>query len=252
MNDGLHIRQLAFWYRTDDAPIVYDSTFSVPPGFFVAIVGESGSGKSTLLRLSAGLLQAQLADQPSDTAKLAGSVHYDGRSVLRPQPEFAFVPQNFQAGFLPALSARDNILLAVKEDGISKEEAEEAEMLIRETGIVDAALLNIKQLSGGQQQRVAICRALVTKPRLLFMDEPFANLDPTLKPTMGELLSRLRKRYGLSVLMVTHDIEGAVKIADSTVGVKPGYARPIYEVFPKNVTPDVVETWMLKVADGRN
>jgi len=117
-------------------------------------------------------------------------------------------------------------------------------MLIRETGIVDAALLNIRQLSGGQQQRVAICRALVTKPRLLFMDEPFANLDPTLKPTMDELLFRLRRRYNLSVLMVTHDIEGAVRIADEVVGVKPGYSRPFYMSWRRGVKHEEVGAWM--------
>jgi len=96
---GLRVEALSFWYRTDDAPTVYDCTFSVPQGAFVAIVGESGSGKSTLLRLAAGLLPAQLADQPSDHAKLKGAVLYEEHIVMRPRPEFAFVPQNFQAGF---------------------------------------------------------------------------------------------------------------------------------------------------------
>ena len=244
MTAGLKVSSLAFWYRTDRAPTVYDCSFAVPPCSFVAIVGQSGSGKSTLLRLCAGLLQAQLADQPSDTARLEGVVAYDEGQVSRPLPAFGLVPQNFQAGFLPTLSAKDNILLAVKQDGIDEKEAAEAEMLIRDTGIVDAALLNIRQLSGGQQQRVAICRALVTQPRMLFMDEPFANLDPTLRPTMDQLLNRLRDRYLLSGLLVTHDIAGAVRLADFIVGVKPSYARPRYEYWERGVTTEEVHEWM--------
>lgn len=244
MTKGLVVDGLSFWYRTDDAPTVYGCSFQVEPGAFVAIVGQSGSGKSTLLRLTAGLLQSQLSDQPSDTARIEGRVRYEGSAVARPLSDFAFVPQNFQAGFLPSLSARDNILLAVRSDGITSDEAAEAEMLIRDTGIVDAAMLNIKQLSGGQQQRVAICRALVTRPRMLFMDEPFANLDPTLKPTMDQLLFTLRERYHLSLLLVTHDIEGAIRIADLIVGVKPGYSRPAHTTWAKGVQRAEVESWM--------
>jgi ABC-type nitrate/sulfonate/bicarbonate transport system ATPase subunit len=76
------------------------------------------------------------------------------------------------------------------------------------------------------------------------MDEPFANLDPTLRPTMDELLDKLRQRYLLSGLLVTHDIEGAVRLADSIVGVKPTYAGPQYRLWPAKSERKAIESWM--------
>lgn len=244
MDDVLRLEHASFWYDFSQPPVVFDCNLRVKESQFVAIVGQSGSGKSTLLRLSCGLLQSDLRAYPNDAARFGGRVIFDGRDIDGPTSRLGYVPQSFQAGMMPSRTARDNILLAVKEDGISDVERRTAEELIRQTGIADAARLNIRQLSGGQQQRVAICRALVTRPKLLFMDEPFANLDPTLKPGMNHLLKSLRTDYGLAVLMVTHDVYGAGSLADEIVGVKPGYGRPSYSSWPQGVPPKDIEDWM--------
>src|SRR5262249_31537595 len=110
----------------------------------------------------------------------------------------------------------------------SAEEKALATTLMSTSGIAEAAHMNILRLSGGQQQRVAICRALIKKPKILFMDEPFANLDPTLKPGIGELLRKLRQEYNLSLMIVTHDIEGALTLADRILGIKSRYSTPEY------------------------
>lgn len=244
MGELLRLENASFWYDVSQPPVVFDCNMRVAEAQFVAIVGQSGSGKSTLLRLSCGLLQSDLRAYPNDAARFAGRVCFDGRDVDGPTSRLGYVPQSFQTGMMPSKTARDNILLAVKEDGISDVERQTAEELIRQTGITDAARLNIRQLSGGQQQRVAICRALVTRPKLLFMDEPFANLDPTLKPGMNHLLQDLRAEYGLAVLMVTHDVYGASSLADVIVGVKPGYGRPSYSLWRRGTSPSEIEGWM--------
>ncbi|HEV7238601.1 MAG TPA: ATP-binding cassette domain-containing protein [Thermoanaerobaculia bacterium] len=244
MKEVLRLEHASFWYDVSQPPVVFDCNMSVDASQFVAIVGQSGSGKSTLLRLSCGLLQSDLRAYPNDAARFGGKVRFDGQEVDGPTSRLGYVPQSFQAGMMPSRTARDNILLAVKEDGISELERRTAEELIRQTGIADAARLNIRQLSGGQQQRVAICRALITRPKLLFMDEPFANLDPTLKPGMNHLLQSLRAEYGLAVLMVTHDVYGAASLADVIIGVKPGYGRPSYSTWLRGSGPADIEDWM--------
>ena len=223
----LEIKALSFWYQVTAPPVVYQCTFVVKPREFVAVVGESGGGKSTILRLSSGLLQQHLGDVGT-LAFLEGAVMFDGRLVSAPLDEFGYVPQNFSAGLYPAGSALENVLMAVAEDGISQSERALAAELLDVSGLSDVAHLNVRQLSGGQQQRVAICRALVKKPMLLFMDEPFANLDSSLRPEMGDLLNRIRERDELAILLVTHDIEGAIKLANTIVGVRATYGRPMY------------------------
>ncbi|MFH0801857.1 MAG: ATP-binding cassette domain-containing protein [bacterium] len=246
----LTVNNLSFWYHTTEFPTVYRCSFSVAKNEFVAIVGESGGGKSTLLRLVCGLLQAQNRERPELEYRIEGIVEYDGNNILKPHSEFAYVPQNFQAGLLPALSVRDNILLAVKRDGITKDKLEYADALMKLSGIIDVAQFKVGHLSGGQQQRVAICRALITKPCVLFMDEPFANLDPTLKPEMSKLLKHLRDEYSLLLLFVTHDIENATNLADKIVGVKCGYGKPKYKlwIIENNAKRDVlrreIEKWI--------
>lgn len=225
----LTVSNLTFWYDTAKSPLIYRCNFEVREREFVAIVGESGGGKTTLLHLCCGLLQAQLDDNIECRYHIEGTVRFNGEEVKKPHPLFSYVPQKYQAALHPVKTAKDNVLMAVLEDGNSQHETILADHLLETCGILDQANINVRRLSGGQQQRVAICRALIKEPSLLLMDEPFANLDFTLKPHMQVLLSGLRDKHPLSVLLVTHDIESAVSLADKIVGVKQTYGIPEHQ-----------------------
>lgn len=185
------VTNLSFWYHTSEPAVVFDCTFTVRGNEFVAILGISGSGKTTLLRLACGILQAICADSPELGYRISGCVDFEGRAVSSAHPEFAYVPQMFQPSLFQSWSGKKNVLLAVEEDGISQQERDDADFLLKSSNLWDQARRNIRSLSGGEQQRIAICRALLTKPKVLFMDEPFANLD-LIKPVMSGLLSQLR------------------------------------------------------------
>ena len=244
----LRAEGLSFWYDRGDPPIIYRSNFVVPPAHILAIVGASGSGKSTLLRLAAGLMQAQLRRYGSGRARREGAVYFRSEALREPRPEFSYVPQNCGGSLLPALSARNNVLLAVAANGISPEERRDADDLLAATGIASVGHLRIDKLSGGQRQRVAICRALITRPQIIFLDEPFASLDPGLRPSMGELLIQLR-RNGLSVLMVTHDVAETVRIADEVLSIRITYGRPLDRLWRSgdaDFNQERIESWMIR------
>jgi ABC-type nitrate/sulfonate/bicarbonate transport system ATPase subunit len=246
----LDVNHLSFWYSISEPPVIYDCSFSLQPGEFLAIVGRSGCGKSTLLRLCCGLVQAELAQTPEGKDRLKGEVIFNDSKdnkqyrLEKPHPDFAYVAQNFQVGLLPSLTARKNVELAVKEGGVDKDETALARALLEEFEIADSASVKVPRLSGGQQQRVAICRALVKKPKLLFMDEPFANLDPTLTPTITDLLLRCRKHEGFSLLLVTHDISNALDLADRVLAIRTTYGEPEVEPFEKSTGVEAIVSWI--------
>jgi len=245
----LRTESLSFWYNISEPPIVYECSLALEEEQFLAIVGESGCGKTTLLRLLCGLTQARLKNYPG-IFQLEGEVRFQDELVKGPDPRFGYVPQSFTTGLLPSRTALSNILVAVWEDGISLEERTEADRLMETTGITDVADLNIRKLSGGQQQRVAICRSLITHPSIIFMDEPFANLDPTLKPEMSQILNTLRSERQLALVIVTHDIEGAIGLADRILCLKPTFGTPLLREWPVNETSHMptlrqeIEAWM--------
>jgi len=180
--------------------ILANVSFEVRSGETVAVVGVSGSGKSTLLALLAGL------DTPTaGTVRVEGHDLYaldeDGRAALRGRLA-GFVFQSFQ--LLPAMSALENVMLPLELAG-APEPRPAAQAMLERVGL--GARLNHypKQLSGGEQQRVAIARAFVSRPRLLFADEPTGNLDPATGAQVIELLFSLNRENGATLLMVTHD-----------------------------------------------
>jgi putative ABC transport system ATP-binding protein len=183
-------------------------SLEVAEGELTAVMGPSGSGKSTLMHLLAGL------DEPT-----SGTVELAGREItgmsdteltkLRRQ-HIGFVFQFFN--LLPMLSAEENVLLPLSIAG-TKPDKEWVEELLADVGLTDRRTHRPSELSGGQQQRVAIARSLVTKPSVLFADEPTGNLDST---TSGEILELLRaavEARGQTTVMVTHDARAAT-IAD--------------------------------------
>jgi putative ABC transport system ATP-binding protein len=174
--------------------------FEILHGDTVAIVGASGSGKSTLLSLLAGL------DTPSD-----GSVVLDGETLSRLDEDgrarvrgekVGFVFQSFQ--LLPSLTALENVMLPLELRGDAEVQGP-AEQILRKVGLGERLGHYPRQLSGGEQQRVALARAFVTRPSLLFADEPTGNLDTHTGQAIIELLFALNAEAGTTLVLVTHD-----------------------------------------------
>ena len=186
-------------------------TFEVDSEEVVSIVGPSGAGKTTVLRIIAGLL-----DQTS------GTVTVDGAPVNGPPPGVAVVFQDYSRSLLPWLTIRGNVTLPLRSKGISKLEARaKANEALRSVGLAGKEKLRPWQLSGGMQQRVAIARALAYEPKLLLMDEPFASVDAQTRMDLEDLVLPLRDKYGVTIVIVTHDIDEAVYLSDRVVVLTP-------------------------------
>jgi putative ABC transport system ATP-binding protein len=180
--------------------ILDDIHFSIEPGDAVAIVGASGSGKSTLLALMAGL------DTPSQgrvvlDGEAMSSLDEDGRARVRAE-KVGFVFQSFQ--LLPSLTALENVMLPLELRGDADVQAP-ARAILEQVGLGARLDHYPRQLSGGEQQRVALARAFVTRPSLLFADEPTGNLDTRTGQAIIELLFDLNAERGTTLVLVTHD-----------------------------------------------
>jgi NitT/TauT family transport system ATP-binding protein len=195
-----------------------DASFEFEQGDLVALLGPSGCGKTTLLRIVGGLI-----------AKSAGSVAIGGREITRPMGDYGFV---FQApSLMPWRNVLDNVLFPMeilkRNDAAARRHAHELLDLVGLSGFLSA---RPHQLSGGMQQRVALCRALVHRPKLLLMDEPFGALDELTRMDMNDLLLRIRHETRASVLFVTHSISEAVYLSDKVVIFSKRPARVVRQV----------------------
>jgi len=180
--------------------ILEDVGFTIPAGEAVAIIGASGSGKSTLLSLLAGL------DVPSEgevrlDGELLSSLDEDGRARVRGE-KVGFVFQSFQ--LLPSLTALENVMLPLELRGDADAEGP-ARAILGQVGLAGRLGHYPRQLSGGEQQRVALARAFVTRPAVLFADEPTGNLDTRTGEAIVELLFQLNRESGTTLVLVTHD-----------------------------------------------
>jgi putative ABC transport system ATP-binding protein len=180
--------------------------FRIAPGEAVAIVGASGSGKSTLLSLLAGL------DAPTSGSVSLGEVKLsvldeDGRAKLRGE-RIGFVFQSFQ--LLPALTALENVMLPLELRG-DRDAESPARAILARVGLAERLDHYPRQLSGGEQQRVALARAFVTRPALLFADEPTGNLDTATGQAIIDLLFELNQQLGTTLVLVTHDEQLAAR-----------------------------------------
>jgi putative ABC transport system ATP-binding protein len=178
----------------------------IKPGESIAIVGESGSGKSTLLSLLAGL------DTPSTgTVLIKGrditKLNEDGRAAMRNEL-VGFVFQSFQ--LLPGLTALENVMLPLELSGDDNAESA-ARALLDRVGLSHRLSHTPKQLSGGEQQRVALARAFVTRPAILFADEPTGNLDSKTGAHIIDLLFELNQEQHTTLILVTHDASLAAR-----------------------------------------
>ena len=184
-------------------------------GEFVTFVGSSGCGKSTLLRLIAGL------DHPS-----GGRIQVDGSPVEGPGPDRGMVFQKYS--LYPWLNAADNVAFGMRLQGMTSADVRDRTAYFLEVvGLRDAATKLPRELSGGMQQRVAIARALATNPSVLLLDEPFGALDLQNRETMQDFLHKLWQRTGLTVLLITHDVEEALVLAQRVHVLAPNPGRII-------------------------
>jgi NitT/TauT family transport system ATP-binding protein len=178
--------------------------FEVRRGAFVCFVGPSGAGKSTLLRCLAGL-----------QTPTAGQISFNGSAVTEPPQGLALVFQDYSRSLMPWLTVLDNVTLPLRGGSLTRRQRDEQGMVaLQEVGLAKAASQYPWQLSGGMQQRVAIARALAYRPVAVLMDEPFASVDAQTRADLEDLMLSVRKHLGISVLLVTHDIDEAVYLSD--------------------------------------
>ncbi|MEV0088816.1 ABC transporter ATP-binding protein [Saccharopolyspora sp. NPDC050642] len=183
---------------------IADLTFQVRTGELACIVGPSGCGKSTMLRSISGLIKPT-----------TGDVELGGNPVNGVPEDLAVVFQDYSRSLFPWLSVRSNVEFPLRSRGLSKaERRSRADEVLEWVGLSAAAKKYPWQLSGGMQQRVSIARALACRPALLLMDEPFASVDAQTRFELEDLLLRVRKQFDSTVLLVTHDIDESIYLAD--------------------------------------
>jgi NitT/TauT family transport system ATP-binding protein len=195
--------------------VLDDISFQIGAGELVCLVGPSGSGKSTLLRILAGLLPAQ-----------SGSLMLHGRQIRGPQPGVSLVFQD--SNLMPWRSALENIRLPLEINGqVNGAASARAQAMVDLVGLRGFEGALPADLSGGMAQRVAIGRALVQDPEILLMDEPFGSLDALTRERMGEELLRIWDADKKTIVLVTHDINEAVYLADRVLvlGARPAQVK---------------------------
>lgn len=198
--------------------VLKDINLEVQEGEFIAIVGHSGCGKSTLLKIIAGL-------EKNDT----GLVTVDGKEVDGPGMDRGMIFQEHR--LFPWMSIEKNVQLGLK--GLSKEEKTKlSNQYLELVKLSEFKKAYPSQLSGGMSQRAAIARSLVSQPEVLLLDEPFGALDALTKIELQEELLKIRERFHNTMLMVTHDIEEAVYLADRIVvmSARPGRIKDVIKV----------------------
>jgi sulfonate transport system ATP-binding protein len=186
-------------------------TLDVAPGEIVAVIGGSGCGKSTLLRACSGL------DAPTQ-----GSVTLDGLAITKPHEKIGIIFQ--EPRLLPWLSVADNVGFGI-EDRPKAERAERVAHALERVGLTDKANVWPRELSGGQAQRVAIARALVPRPEVLLLDEPFSALDAFTRVDLQDHLLNLWNEFRPTLILVTHDVEEAIALADRIIVMRPRPGR---------------------------
>ncbi|MFD2922801.1 ABC transporter ATP-binding protein [Halobacillus naozhouensis] len=184
---------------------VKQTSITIQEGEFFSLLGPSGCGKTTLLKLVAGLL-----------APDAGDVFLNDKKITPVVPEERGFSMVFQEALLfPHMTVEENVAFGLKMKGIRKRKRmEKARETLVSVGLEGFGKRYPSVLSGGQKQRVSLARAIAPEPRLLLMDEPFSALDPGLREEMRELVARMHKEHGVTILFVTHDREEAFQLSD--------------------------------------
>lgn len=200
--------------------VLQDVNLTVYEGEFICMIGHSGCGKSTLLNMVAGF------NRPS-----SGEICLRSKPILRPGPDRMVVFQNYS--LLPWMTAFENVLLAVKQvytDKSKEEKIKIAKDSLAMVGLTEAMDKKPKQLSGGMRQRVSIARALSIRPEVLILDEPFGALDVMTREELQEELLTIWNEHKVTALMITHEIDEALFLADRIVMMSNGPAANIAEI----------------------
>ncbi|MEV8614739.1 ABC transporter ATP-binding protein [Amycolatopsis sp. NPDC051373] len=207
----LTVEHLKKSYRSagSELEVLRDISFTVNAGEFVTIVGPSGAGKTTLLRCLSGLL-------PSSGGKVV--LTETGKVIESPPPEVACVFQDYSRSLMPWSKVGRNVAIPLKNkirDRAARRVA--VRKALEEVGLDGFDDSYPWQLSGGMQQRVAIARAIAYRPEFLIMDEPFASVDAQTRADLEDLVLRVRHDAGLTIVLVTHDIDEAVYLGDRVI-----------------------------------
>jgi NitT/TauT family transport system ATP-binding protein len=194
-------------YRRAQANAIEGVSLAVEPGEAVALLGRSGCGKSTLLHIMSGLI-----------APSAGCARIDGRLVDAPSPSLVVMFQ--QPSLYPWMTVAQNVALGLRFTGRRHEIKQVVPDMLALVELSDFADRNVQGLSGGQQQRVALARSLTPRPQGLLLDEPFSSLDAFTRASLQRDVRRIAKDLGITLVIVTHDINEAVLMADRAVVMK--------------------------------
>lgn len=206
----LHVHHLSHVFRngSEDTPVLKNINFTVDKGEMVALLGSSGSGKSTLLNLMAGLMkptegQIIINGQPIEKMSENKLAEYRRTNI-------GFIFQAYE--LISHMTVRENVELPLVFQGMRpSERKEKAIELLYQVGLQDKTELFPSQLSGGQQQRVSIARSLITKPSIVFADEPTGNLDTKTEKEIIDLLIDLNEKLHITFVIVTHEREVAIR-----------------------------------------
>lgn len=214
-------------------PTLGDVTFRINDGEFVSIVGPSGCGKTTLLKAISGLMSFT-----------GGSVRFESEEVDGVPAEMAMVFQDYSRSLMPWLRVAKNVELPLRYLGLSASERRgRVESSLAAVGLSDAGNFYPWQMSGGMQQRAAIARALAYGPRILLMDEPFASVDAQTRSELEDLVAQLHRESGVTIMLVTHDIDEAVYLADRVLVLSKTPTRVVEEVVVSLPSPrDQIES----------
>jgi NitT/TauT family transport system ATP-binding protein len=205
----LSVQNLTYEYGEGAGSVsaIAQMSFSVYRGAFICIVGPSGAGKTTLLRCISGL---QLPT--------GGNVKLEGVPVEAPPAQMGFVFQDYSRSLLPWMTVADNVELPLRSKvRRTQDRKERVDSAIAAVGLTGFKPRYPWELSGGMQQRVAIARALAYQPDILLMDEPFGSVDAQTRAELEDLILTIHRRYAMTTLLVTHDIDEAVYLADEVI-----------------------------------
>ncbi|WP_022836821.1 ABC transporter ATP-binding protein [Salisaeta longa] len=233
----LHLTDLS--KRYGDERVLRDVSLTVHAQETLAVLGRSGSGKTTLLKIVAGL-------EPAD----AGTIALDGRDISKESAQNrGIIYLNQEPLLFPHLTVFENVAFGLRLRNVDAAAVKRRALrMLSALGLSDHRSKSPDQLSGGQRQRVAFGRAIIVKPPLLLLDEPFSNLDVAVRRDMQDLFQRLARAHGISTMFVTHDLKEALRMGDRLALIRDGALRvyPSKEAFiadPSTGVQDELAFW---------
>jgi NitT/TauT family transport system ATP-binding protein len=218
MSGAISVDYVSHQFSKSAEVVLADITLNVKTGELVSLIGRSGCGKSTLLHVISGLLMPA-----------RGCVRIDGKTVTKPSAKWNMMFQ--KASLFPWMSVRQNVGLGLKFAGASKQQVRDrTDELLELVGLTNKAKESIQSLSGGQQQRIALARSLATAPTILLLDEPFSALDTFTRGALQQDVAAICKQKGITMVLVTHDIDEAVLMSDRVFVMDQNPGRIIDEI----------------------